>query len=290
MPPVILAAALAACSGGGGGAGTTSPQLPSGLPASGTLTITGPQSTASSLARKPLYISSATNHAALFIDAITAAAGSSSACTTGCTIPFSTTSGTHTFNAEIDNGSHVVLAEGTSGPQTVVAGPGNSVTITLNGAAAEFAWVANTAALPSAPAQPTSIVANWAVADSSAVQITNAPTGSATFDGGTITFAVSIASGNLSGSSPTFTPTTLAHPDGNGGDYSFTAACNGAAGTGTFNVTATSGAGSGDVLGAQLTALAPSVTYPSSTLTVTAHTYTCTNGVLSDSTGNATLQ
>jgi hypothetical protein len=289
MPPLLLAAALlAACSGGGGGGATISPQVQSGSPASGTLTIAGPGSGASSLARQPEYISSATAHAALFIDAVTTAAGSSSSCTTGCTIPFTTMSGTHTLSAEIDNGSHVVLAEGTTGPQTIVAGPGNNFTITLNGAAAQFSWVANTGSAPASPAQPTSITANWAVADASGVDITNAPV-AATFDGGTITFAVSIVSG-LTGSSPTFTPTTLTHPDANGGDYSFTASCNGATGTGTFNVTATSGAGSGDVGAAQLAALAPAVTYPSSTLTVTPHTYTCTNGVISDSSGSGTLQ
>jgi hypothetical protein len=284
---VILAAALlAGCAGGGGSTNTPSP---TGASASGILTITGPQTPASS-ARKPQFISSATAHAAVFVDSVTAAVGSSTTCTSGCTIAYSTSAGTHTLSAEIDNSSHVVLAEGTTGPRTIVAGPGNNFTITLNGAAAQFSWVANTGSSPAAPAQPTSVTANWAVADSSGVLITNAPTGTATFDGGTITFAAVIVSG-LTGGPPTFVPTTLAHPDANGNDYSFTASCNGATGTGNFNVTATSGAGSGDVLPAQLAGLSPAVTYPSSTLTVTpTHTYTCTSGVISDSTGNVTLQ
>lgn len=282
----LTIAFLAGCAGGGGSSSVPPPQT--AVPASGVLTITGPQST-SSRARRPQFISSATAHAAVFIDNVTTAAGSSTSCSTGCVIPYTTTSGTHTLSAEIDNSSHVVLAEGTSGPQTIVAGSGNNFTMTLNGAAGEFTWVANTGSSPASPAQPTSITANWAVADSSGVLITNAPTGSAAFDGGTITFAVTVS--GLTGNTPTFTPTTLAHPDASGNDYSFTASCNGATGTGTFSVAATSGAGSGDVLPAQLAGLSPAVTYPSSSLAVTpAHTYTCAGGVISDSSGSVTLQ
>jgi hypothetical protein len=286
MPLILIATAmLAGCAGGGGTSGA--PPAQAGLPASGLLTITGPPST-SSLARRPQFISSATAHAAIFIDSVTTAAGTSTSCSSGCVIPYTTTAGTHTLRAEIDNSSHVVLGEGTTGAQTIVAGSGNNFTMTVNGAAAEFTWIANTGSSPASPAQPTSITANWAVADSSAVVITDAP-GSATFDGGTITFGVTVS--GLTGSTPTFTPTTLTHPDASGNDYSFTASCNGATGTGTFSVTATSGAGSGDVLPAQLAGLSPAVTYPSSTLSVTpVHTYTCANGVISDSSGNVTLQ
>jgi len=285
LPPCLALTLLAGCAGGGSSIST--PQQ-SGSPATGTLTLVALPT--SSHARKPEYISSATAHAAFFVDSVTAAAGSSSSCSAGCTIPYSTTAGTHTLSAEIDNSSHVVLAEGTTGPQTLVSGPGNNFTITLNGAAAQLSWVANTGSSPASPAQPTSVTANWAVADSSGVLITNAPTGSAAFDGGTITFAAVVVSG-LSGASPTVSPTTLAHPDAAGNDYAFTASCNGATGTGTFNVTATSGPGSGDVLPAQLAGLSPAVTYPSTALSVTpTHTYTCTNGVISDSSGSVTLQ
>ncbi len=283
FPPVILAAALlAACSGGGGPNSTPSQ---SGASASGMITIARPAS-ASSHSRKPAYISSGTTRAALFIDGQTSPAGTSSACTTGCTIAYTTTSGTHTFTAETDNGSKV-LGDGTTGAIGIVAGPGNNFTITLNGAAAQMSWVSNTSSNPAPPAQPTSVTANWAIADSAGVDITNAPA-TATFSGGTITFAVS-TSGTVTGGPPTFSPTTLTHPDANGNDYSITAACNGATGSGTFNITATSASVSSLITASELAGL--SISYPSASLTVTpSHPYTCTSGVISDSSGGGTLQ
>ncbi len=284
IPPIILAAALlAACSGGGGSYSTPSQ---SGASASGVVTIARPASASSHARSRPSYISSGTTRAALFIDGETTPAGTSSSCTTGCTIAYTTTSGTHTFTAETDNGSKV-LADGTTGAIGIVAGPGNNFTITLNGAAAQMAWVTNTSSNPAPPAQPTSVTANWAIADSASVDITNSP-GTATFSGGTITFGVS-TSGTVTGGPPTFSPTTLAHPDASGSDYSITAACNGATGSGSFSITATSASVSTLITPAELLGL--SITYPLASLTVApSHPYTCTNGVISDSSGGGTLQ
>lgn len=292
LPALVGVALLAGCGGGGSTGPSSQSALPAagstatGLPASGTITIVGGGAAGtSSLTRKPLFISAGTSHAAVFVDAITAVAGQTSSCTpASCVIAYTTSSGTHTLSAETDNGSKV-LAEGTTGSQTIVAGPGNNFTITMNGAAAQFSWVSNTGSAPVPPAQPTSITANWAVADATANVITNAPAAAAVFDGGTITFAVAVA--GLTGATPTFAPTTLAAPNAVGNNYSFTANCNGATGTGTFTITATIAGASGVVTAGQLAGL--TLTYPALTQTP-AHSYTCTSGVISDSSGNATLQ
>jgi len=68
------------------------------------------------------------------------------------------------------------------GPKTIVAGPGNDFTITLNGAAAQFSWVAKHGVQPRrSRATNQHQPQNWAVADSSGVLITNAPTGNRNF-------------------------------------------------------------------------------------------------------------
>jgi hypothetical protein len=196
LPALVGVALLAGCGGGGSTGPSSQSALPAaastatGLPASGTITIVGAGGAGtSSLTRKPEFISAGTTHAAVFVDAIATAAGQTATCTpASCVIAYTTSSGTHTLNAETD-GSGKVLSEGTTGSQTIVAGPGNNFTITMNGVAAQFSWVANTGSAPASPAQPTSITANWAVADATANVITNAPAAGAIFDGGTITFA-----------------------------------------------------------------------------------------------------
>jgi hypothetical protein len=288
ITPLLLSASLlAACSGGGGsgsmpsGAGQTQPQ--SGARATGTLTLINNSVTASSNSRHLDFISSGFAHAAAFVDTTTAPVGqSTSGCTQGsCTFPFTTTAGTHTFEAEIDNASAKVLSEGKTTGVTIVGGPGNSVTITMNGASNNFNWQSDTASTTA------SLTTKYAVADESIVPITTAGSSSA-FDNGAIAFAV-VPTGGLTGA--TFTPATLAAPDALGNDYAFTATCP-ATTTGTFTVTATATSGTSTTVStAQLGGASTTPTYPGAALTVLAHTYTCNPaGVISDSSGTATLQ
>ncbi|MGB6986172.1 MAG: hypothetical protein WBD74_09400, partial [Candidatus Aquilonibacter sp.] len=99
---------------------------PSGEPlaraATGTLTIVVPRRNTAHGERRPLYISSATTQAALFIDSTTVAAGSSTSCSSGCTISYKTDAGPHTFRAEIASSSNFVLA---AGAKSVTVAPGN---------------------------------------------------------------------------------------------------------------------------------------------------------------------
>lgn len=261
MPPASTAAAAVA-------AASTTASV-----ATGTLTIVVPQSVSESV-REVAYISTATKQAALFIDGLTTAAGSSTSCSSGCTIAYKTTAGTHTLRAEIANGSSVVLAEG-SASVTVVPGAGNNFTMTLNGAAAIASWESTTSTTTS------SISGTYAIEDSSSVPITSAG-GSTTFDNAPIAFLTSVsptfsgtASFTTSGSS-----TTLSAPDAHGTDYPFTASCSASA-NGTFTVTATSASSSAGITAGQLSGV--SVSYPSSTLNVAAmHTYSCASGTIAD--------
>lgn len=215
----------------------------------------------------------------MFIDTVTTAAGSSSSCSSGCTIAYATSAGTHTLRAEIANAANVVLAEG-SKPVTLAPGPGNNFTITLNGAAALASWVSTTATTTN------SISGTYAVEDSSKVLITSAPGGASTaFDNTPITFSTQTSAGftgtasfTTSGSS-----TTLGAPDAKGNDYPFTATCSATA-NGTFTIAANAASSSAGITSAQLIGL--SLSYPSSSLNVTAlHTYSCSKGTIHDASG-----
>ncbi len=275
---ILIGTALAACSSAG--SRSTLPQTPPQVApaaagaATGTLTIKVPPET-NSFRERPSYISSATKQAALFIDTVTTAAGSSSSCAGGCTIAYSTTAGTHTLRAEIAGAANVVLAEGAKSV-TLVPGPGNNFTITLNGAAALALWVSTTSTTTH------SISGTYAIEDSAKVPITSAPAGASTaFDNTPVTFSALTGPGFTGTASFTTsgTSTTLSAPDANGNDYPFTATC-GAGATGTFTITATSGSSSGGISPAQLSGL--SLSYPSSNLTVSMHTYRCSSGTIHD--------
>jgi hypothetical protein len=134
--------ALSACSGGGS-AGNPTTSSAQGAPASGTLTISlsNNAGTASRL-RKPAYISPSTTQATLFIDSSTS--GFRTPCTaTGpsptCAINWTSTSGTHTFSVEIDDGI-TVLAEG-SESVNLLPGTNTVPEINLNGLPAVVALV-----------------------------------------------------------------------------------------------------------------------------------------------------
>lgn len=252
-------------------------QQPPMATATGTLTIVTP-ATATSKARRPAFLSPATTQAALFIDGITKAAGSSTSCAAGCTIAYATTAGTHTFRAEVANGSNVALGAG-SKSVTVNAGSGNAITLTINGAASIASWVSTTSTTTN------SISGTYSIEDPSAVLITSAPAGASTaFDNAPVTFATAV-SPSFSGTA-TFTTTgsstTLAAPDANGNDYPFTASCSASA-NGTFTVNATSSSSAAGISAGQLSGLTPAVSYPSSTMNTAAmHTYGCINGTISD--------
>lgn len=279
---VLSAAVLSACSRAG--ANGTPPQPPvTTVPpqplavATGTLTVTVPR-TAAVQFRRPAYISSATTQAALFIDSITTAAGSSTSCSSGCTISYATTAGTHTFRAEIANGSNVVLAAA-SNSVTVVAGSGNNITLTLNGAADIASWVSTTSTTTN------TITGTYSIEDPSAVLITSAPAGASTaFDNTPVSFSTQTSAG-FSGTATFMTSrgsTTLAAPDASGNDYPFSATCSASA-NGTFTVHASAGSSGAGISAGQLSGLTPAVSYPSSTLNVAAmHSYGCINGTISD--------
>ena len=279
---ILSAAILSACSRAGA-TGTPAQPPATAVPqqqlamATGTLTIAVPRDAADRF-RKPAYISSATTQAALFIDSITKAAGSSTSCSSGCTISYATTAGTHTFRAEIANGSNLVLAAG-SASVTVLPGAGNNLTVTLNGAAAAASWVSTTST------STNSIVGTYSIADSSSVLITSAPAGASTaFDNAPITFSPSTSMGFSGTASFTTTgsSTTLSAPESSGNNYPFTATCSASA-NGGFTIGATSGTSAAGISAGQLSGLVPALSYPSSTLNTSAmHTYKCNNGTIVD--------
>lgn len=251
---------------------------PAGAAAAGILTIPA-RAITSSLVRSPEYISTATTQAALFIDNITTAAGSSTSCSSGCTIAYKTTAGTHTFRAEIANGTNVVLAAG-SKSVTVVAGSGNNFTLTLNGAAGIAAWVASSSFTTN------SILGTFSVADSSSVLITSAPAGASTaFDNAPITFTATGDQGFTGTASFTTSGvTTLSAPTAAGNNYPFTATCSATA-NGPFAITAAAGSSAAGITVAQLAGLAPAASYPSATVNTAAlQRYSCVSGTIAVST------
>lgn len=157
-PLLAITVMLTACSGGGSAHNPALSTAQQGATASGTLTISlSNNAGTASRSRKPAYISPSTTQATLFIDGSTS--GFRTPCTFsagGCTINWTSTSGTHTFSAEIDDGSASggnVLAQGS---ESVTLAPGlNSVpNITLNGVPAQV-YLLTEAICPSADSQCT---------------------------------------------------------------------------------------------------------------------------------------
>jgi hypothetical protein len=151
---ISLAVALASCSGGGAAGSPPASILPtSSLPstskqiATGTITIDVPKAaTTSSTARKPAFVSPATTFATLFIDS--SLVGTRVYCTPGtaenantgtCVINWTSTSGTHTFTVETDDGGpaggigqYGFILGDASVSESLTAGTNTLANITLN--------------------------------------------------------------------------------------------------------------------------------------------------------------
>lgn len=315
---VGTALVLAACSDGGGVS-----SIPSGAPitqqVSGTLTIGLSRST-SSAARHLLYVSSATAHAAVFIDGAATAAGSATSCSastgtgTGCTISWSaqlTVPAAHTFAVEIDTGTNApantVLAEG-KGSYAIVAGSNTLSAMSLNGVVADASFTVTgcSGTPPNSLCNGTVSLADAAsdliaYTGTTAVPTTgNSPSSGTVFDNGNVTLVssntVSGTGGLITGTAQTASSNTFSTYASNTltisgvnttGIYTYQATCNSAA-TGSFGITLGGAATpSGDVTSAELAALSPAVSYPASGVvtTGTAPSFSCASGVISSATG-----
>jgi hypothetical protein len=283
------------------------------------LTIGTPSgSGTSSLTRAPEYVSANTTHAYIFINGSATAANASSTCTgagtsgvtatTFCTISWSTAlavPASYNFQVETDNGTKV-LAEG-SVSEALVAGVNTLGTLTLNGVVnnATFATsscVAGVAGVTAGTCVGTvSLSSNAldAITYNGSAPTVNAglnPTTGTVFDNGAVTFASSTANGLVTGTAQTvgayvystFGANTLTvsgvSPTG---AYTFGVKCATATTTGAFGITVGGGASQAagvNILNATLTGIG--TTYVNSVSTVaTAPSYTCTNGVISSTTG-----
>ena len=276
VPFILTAVVLAACSGAGSNSTpANSTPMKSAAMATGTMTFTVPQThSATNNARKPSYISSATTHAALFIDGATTAAGST-ACPSTCTLSWTSSEGTHSFAAEID-GATFVLAEGVR--TYILIGGANgtlSPALTLNGAVDLIVFTPVTCS-------GSSCSGPFDVYDAGKPVITSAG-GSTSFDNGPFSFSTSNPSVG------TVTPTTLTSPNPTG-EYAFAVGCVSGQ-TGSFTIVVQPPTPSGDVTALELATVSVFLQYPSN-LSVTTNTYTCTGGVIStgSSSGTVTVQ
>jgi len=212
----------------------------------------------------------------LFIDSVAAAVGSSTSCASGCTITYSAAAGSHTFAAEIDNGT-TVLAEGAHVALTLVPGTGNNFTMTLNGAAGEGAWMSDTGSTSG------TISGTYAVADATGVPITSP---GSVFDNGALTLTANTLTGTPGAT--VSAGATLSGPNGVGTTYTDTVAC-GVGDSGTFSITIAAAGGTPEVTVGQLATIA-GVSYPANALAIsTWPVYTCTAGVISDASGGGTI-
>jgi sugar lactone lactonase YvrE len=271
---------LSACAGSGGSSGTpaavpntaarpgASPAAPSAATAHGTITIRIPRAArGSSSARKPAYISPGTTGAAVFIDGATTPAGSTTSCTSACTIAWSaalSVPAAHTFAVEIDNGTSV-LAENEHSYAIVFGANGAlTPTLTLNGVAASAALTVESCAA-------TTCTGTLQVADATGNPITNSGS-NPNFDNGTITYASATPSTGTVASGGTIATVSTA------GTYAYTTAC--ATNTGQFQTTMTASipAGSGDITAAELTNR--SLVYPSSINQLELYRCTTANAIL----------
>jgi hypothetical protein len=311
---------LAACSGAGSSSspGSVSPTLQL---VSGTLSIGSAPVTAQSRGRKPAFVSPGTGHAALFIDGVAAASGSTTTCVaatgtgTGCTIAWSaqlSVPAPHVFAVEADTGdnapANTVLSEG-AGSYAVVAGSGNALDVLpLNGVVnqATFAVTNCSGVTPISLCNGTVMLA---AAAGNAIEYTgatvvptigNGPSSGNVFDNGAVTFvsnnAVAGTGGLVTGTAQTASANVFSTLATNiltvsgvntTGIYAYQVTCNAAA-TGSFGLTIAGAATpSLAVSTAELAALSPAVTYPAGGITVvgTAPLFTCAGGTISGSTG-----
>lgn len=280
LPLVAASMVLTAC-GGGGSNGTASSAQPQSA-AYGSLTFTTSQAVIASNLRKPRYVSPSTKHATLIVDQTT---GFQVSCTTGstttgtCTIPWTSTSGSHNFAVEIDD-STWALAEAQAN-YVLTPGPNTLAPLVLNAVAANAVF-----AIPTCSNNTNSCSGTYAIVDVDGDMIV-AP---GTFDNAPIQMLSSATSvGTISASS-------LSAPDSLGNDYTYTAACVAAA-SGTFAPTFSTGTGNHGFSPTFLGDL--SLRYPSAQndtqffggTTGFGLIFTCTNGAISaNSSGNLNVQ
>jgi hypothetical protein len=293
-PLIAIAVALSACSAGGSTAASSPAILPGSAPqiATGTLAIGRTSAGAALTTRKPAYVSSATSFATLWIDAN---AGNRVACSPGaagtCSINWTSTSGAHTFVAEVDDsatfsGPGTVLAQ-FSASENLTAGSNELPNITLDGVAG---WILLLSEQLFAPGSPTCLAqiapafggncffGTFAVVDDSGNVIT--PPGN--FANGGACFAAD----------PSLAEITSQCTLPISSSISFAQACVPGA-NGTFNLAASAANPSASLLStAQLAAYA--LSYPNqSVLTVRWPAYSCTNGVIAavgPANGSVTVQ
>jgi hypothetical protein len=196
------------------------------------------------------------------------------ACTSTCTFSWSASSGSHSFAAEIDDGTKV-LAEGIQ-QYTLNPGANALAPLVMNGVDAEVGGFSNPETLAGGGTQ---YIGTFSIGDADGNAITNAG-GSAAFDNQCPLFASSAPAIGTVAISSACTPTAT------GAGYPYTVSCVSGQ-SGTFQIVATNRGGTGDVTPAELAALG--ITYPS-TITGTVYVYTCTAGQISDSGGTVTLQ
>jgi len=327
---IVIATFVAGCGGGGGAVTMPGPTSSTSTPAptppalqqvSGVVTISQPLiDTSSSSARSPAFVSSATLHAAVFIDGATGAAGTSACAgpgTTGgtgstvCSIPWTATEAvpaSHFFAVEIDSGAsgtpaNTVTAEGRV-QYALVGGSGNilSPALALNGTVATVTYGVTSCTANACLGNlqlSTQAGALIAYTGTSTFPTTGNSTSTGTvYDNGNVTFVSSntgTGGGHVTGTAQTSganvfstyaTNTLTVSGVDTTGIYTYQVTCN-ATGTGAFGITAALvGSRSLDVTAAELAALSPAVVYPAGiTVLATAPSFSCKNGAIGDATG-----
>jgi hypothetical protein len=263
---IVLGVCLSECSSGNSLATqvpVTKPAAPVAAMSYGTIMIGIPRATrAMTSARKPKYVSSATTHAAVFINGAASAAGSTTSCSSSaCTIAWTfagAVPASYAFAVEIDTGvagspANAVLAENEA-TYAIHAGSNALTTLTLNGVGAG-------ALLTTEGCTGTSCTGTVGLSDAAGQLITNVSTPLATgFDNGPLTFAsVATATGTVTAGGTITQPTAS-------GTNAYTIACSASTGSFLTTITPQSATGSGDVTTAELATLGlsyPSITYPS---------------------------
>jgi hypothetical protein len=271
---IVVGICLSACSKGSSPATPipgANPAVPVAATSHGTITIGVPRAIrTNSSSRKPSYISSATTHAAVFINAAASAAGSTTSCSSSaCTIAWSfagAVPASYSFAVEIDTGAggspaNTVMAENEA-TYAIHAGSNTLPTLTLNGVAAS-------ALLTTEGCTGTSCTGTVGLSDAAGQLITNVSTPLATgFDNGPLTFtSVATATGTVTAGGTITQPTAS-------GTSAYTVACSASTGSFLTTITPQSVTGSGDVTTGELATLGlsyPSLTYPS-------EAYRCSTG------------
>jgi hypothetical protein len=264
-------------------------------------------------------VSGGTTHAALFIDGSSSPAGQTSSCTatigtgTGCTISWNanlTAPASHTFAVETDNGSKV-LDEGKAsyfvnlGSNSLGSGGAGNAPLSLNAAVFTTGYSVGSCIAGTCTGSLSLFDAAFysiAYAGSTVVPTNGQnPTSGNVFDnngGGANNFTATSSSagiGTVTGTAQSSGSNTYAtYSSGTltivgvttSGNWSFSVACaSGASGTFGINFGGLT-TPSGDVTSAELGALSPAVTYPTSPAgTGTGNIFTCTSGAISATSG-----